>query len=225
MIRRVGRFVPPLLGALTLVLGTARDGAGQSLHLAELFAEQGRIEHARAEVLAWFEIRGAEATPEELQHGLWLRARLDSDYRRGEEELEDFVDRYPDGPFTARALAWLAASAADRADRARAAEFYGRVLRNFPESRTSMEARDWLSANGFPVPAEAPPPSVPTRMALAAADTLAAEIAPALDTLATEVAPAQDTTAVEEAAAADTVPSARPSPHAPKRSVRRGPVI
>ena len=80
--------------------------SGQSLHLAELFAERGRIPDARAEVLAWFEIRGDEATPNEMQHGLWLRGRFAEDPAAGAADLERLVEDYPEGPYTGLALGW-----------------------------------------------------------------------------------------------------------------------
>ncbi|NNF37765.1 MAG: tetratricopeptide repeat protein, partial [Gemmatimonadetes bacterium] len=184
-----------------------RDARAQSLHLAELFAEQGRLDDARAEVLAWFEIRGQEATPTELQHALWLRARFAPDAAEGARELEAFVREYPAGPFTARALAWMAAAAADRGGEARAIELYTRVLRDFPESDRVAEARDWLKRRGVvveapPVEERMPVPAVVTQADTAAAadpaqvgDTLGASPETVADSLAAPLEPPVDTAA------------------------------
>ena len=77
--RRGGLGVLAALGVVGSLFSLPQAVQGQSLHLAELFAEQGRVDDARAEVAAWFEIRGIEATPAELLHGVYLRARISPD--------------------------------------------------------------------------------------------------------------------------------------------------
>ena len=136
--------------------------SAQSLHLAELFAEQGRIDDARAEVLAWFEIRGDEATPAEVQHGLWLRGRFAQDPAAGLADLDRLVEDYPKGPYTGHALGWLAAAAAEAGDDARAAALYTRVAQSHPDTEAAGTARDWLRQRGIRIETavEAAPPRV-----------------------------------------------------------------
>ena len=136
--------------------------SAQSLHLAELFAEQGRTDDARAEVLAWFEIRGDEATPTEMQHGLWLRGRFAQDPAVGLADLDRLVETYPDGPYTGHALGWLASTAAEAGDDARAAALFTRVAQSHPDTEAGVKARDWLRQRGIRVetPVAAPPPRV-----------------------------------------------------------------
>jgi DedD protein len=219
------------VGALALALGAPWAASAQSLHLAELFAEQGRVADARAEVLAWFEIRGDDATSEEFQHGLWLRGRLAEQPSAGMRDLTQLVDEYPQGGFTAKALAWMGAYRADVGDMEAAIELFSRVVREHPESETVDLARGWLSAQGVVIeespaakhadPQGAPADSVPTPPAGAdpieamAGDSVgplppATDSATAMpvDTASVQPAPV-DTVRVEPAQpAVDTVPRA-----------------
>jgi cell division septation protein DedD len=165
-----------MVSALVSIALLPSPASSQSLHLAELFAEQGRIDDARAEVLAWFEIRGDEATPNEVQHGLWLRGRFAKDPAAGLADLDRLVDDYPDGPYTGHALAWLASAAAESGDDARAAALYTRVAQSHAESEPASAARDWLRQRGItvqgpeqkpetrekPAPVPTPPPPADT---------------------------------------------------------------
>ncbi len=154
---RLARLVLGIAAGATAATGVASEGAGQSLHLAELFAEQGRVDDARAEVLAWFEIREDEASPDELQHGLWLRARLAEDPVVGRADLEAFVGEYPQGAYTPHALAWLAAAADTEGNERRAVTLYRRVLDDHPESLVAPDARAWLRSRGVAVEEPTPP--------------------------------------------------------------------
>jgi cell division septation protein DedD len=192
------------LASIALLPSTA---SGQSLHLAELFAKQGRIHDARAEVLAWFEIRGDEATPNEVQHGLWLRGRFARDPAAGVADLDRLIEEYPDGPYTVRALAWLAAAAAESGDDSRAAALYTRVAQSPTESEEAIGAREWLRQRGItvqrpvekPEPRETPAPVRPSRLP---ADTLSA---PADSAAPPPVVAMVDSISVETV---DTLPSA-----------------
>ncbi len=135
--------------------------SAQSLHLAELFAEQGRLGDARAEVMAWFEIRGDAATSDELQHGLWLRGRLAEDRTAGLQDLQRLVEQHPQGPYTPQALTWLADAAAEAGDEGAAMAFRARVVRDFPDSESADRAREWLHDRGLAVEEPAPPSAPP----------------------------------------------------------------
>lgn len=145
--------------------------SAQSLHLAELFAEQGRLGDARAEVMAWFEIRGDAATPEELQHGLWLRGRLAEDRTAGLQDLQRLVEQHPQGPYTPLALTWLADAAAEAGDEGASMAFRARVVRDFPESEAADRAREWLHDRGLAVEEPAPPPEPPRQPETARGDS------------------------------------------------------
>lgn len=162
MTRRTPLQLIPLLALAGVASFTAAPLAGQSLHLAELFVEQGRLDDARAEVGAWFEIRGDAATPEEVQHGLWLQGRLLEDRVAARRDLERLVSSYPDGPYTALALTWLADSAAQEGEESVAMAYQARVVRDFPESEAAATARDWLDARGVSVEPPATEPPAPT---------------------------------------------------------------
>lgn len=159
--------------------------AGQSLHLAELFVEQGRLDDARAEVGAWFEIRGEAATDDEVQHGLWLQGRLSEDRTAARNDLEQLATRYPEGPYTALALTWLADAAAQEGNESAAMAYQARVVEDFPESEAAATARDWLEVRGLSVapaateraPAENVASARPPVMAGAATDSQSAATA------------------------------------------------
>src|SRR5690606_27812764 len=110
--RRIRVPIVPALIVAGAGLVHATPAAGQSLQLPELFVEQGRLAEARAEVDAWCEIRGDAGSAAAIQHGLWLRGRLLPDRAAARAQLEQLVASYPDGPYTARALNWLADAAA-----------------------------------------------------------------------------------------------------------------
>lgn len=156
MTRRIPLQMIPLLALAGVASFTAAPLAGQSLHLAELFVEQGRLDDARAEVGAWFEIRGDAATAEEVQHGLWLQGRLLEDRVAARRDLERLVASYPEGPYTAFALTWLADHAAQEGNESVAMAYQARVVKDFPESEAAATARDWLDARGLSVDPPAP---------------------------------------------------------------------
>lgn len=155
------RFTPFVVLAMAggmVAAGVPAAASAQSLHLAELFAEQDRVDDARAEVLAWFEIRGDDATPDELQHGLWLRGRFAADPAAGRADLERLIEDYPSGRYTGHALTWLALAASDEGDDRRAVTLYRQVVENHPESEVAEPAREWLRARGIAVAEPAPTP-------------------------------------------------------------------
>ena len=220
-----------MVAAFASIAVLPSTASAQSLHLAELFAEQGRIDDARAEVLAWFEIRGDEATPNEMQHGLWLRGRFAQDPAAGLADLDQLIDDYPDGPYTGHALAWLASAAAESGDDARAAALYTRVAQSHSESEPATAARDWLRQRGItvqgpgeepaprepsaPVPPVLPPAdteaSVPTRPAALADSAARPPIVAPADTISVETVDSLPSAAAE---AVDSVPEPAPLPPA-----------
>lgn len=202
--------------AVTSVIVRPSGVSAQSLHLAELFAEQGRTDDARAEVLAWFEIRGAEATPTEVQHGLWLRGRFAQDPAAGLADLDRLVEEYPQGPYTGLALGWLASAAAEAGDDARAAALFTRVAQSHPDTDAGAAARDWLRQRGIrvesPVAAPAPRVEPPPRV----------EPAPARQDSVTPPPARQDSVAPPPARQ-DSVPPPAPRPPARADSVMAPP--
>ncbi|MEK9502395.1 SPOR domain-containing protein [Gemmatimonadota bacterium DH-20] len=192
MTRRIPLQMIPLLALAGVASFTAAPLAGQSLHLAELFVEQGRLDDARAEVGAWFEIRGDAATAEEVQHGLWLQGRLLEDRVAARRDLERLVASYPEGPYTAFALTWLADHAAQEGNESAAMAYQARVVKDFPESEAAATARDWLDARGLSVEPPAPESMVgDDRMAQAApVRSTAVAVDPPADSSATGGEPA-----------------------------------
>lgn len=195
MTRRNPLQMISLLALAGVASFTAAPVAGQSLHLAELFVEQGRLDDARAEVGAWFEIRGDAATAEEVQHGLWLQGKLLEDRVAARRDLERLVTSYPEGPYTALALTWLADYAAQEGNESAAMAYQARVVKDFPESEAAATARDWLDARGVSVDPPAPESMV--------GDDRMAQATPVRST-PVAVDPPADSSAEETAAAART---------------------
>lgn len=176
--RRILLLLAPLVGVAAGVLPAPL--VGQSLDLAELFIEQGRLDDARTEVDAWFEIRGSAATPQQIQHGLWLQGRLLPDRARARARLEQLVTSYPEGPYTARALNWLADFAEQAGEMEAAVAYQRQVVRDFPATPAAAVARDWLDVRGVGVDAEV---RVAAADPVSVADSAAPPRAPAADSL------------------------------------------
>lgn len=233
----VRRVAAAAAAAVVVVCGLPSDAAAQSLHLAELFADAGRLGDARAEVEAWFEIRGEAATDEERQHGLWLRGRLAEDRAAGLRSLERLVEAHPHGPYTAHALTWLADAASEAGDDGAAMAYRARVVRDFPDSAPAEQARHWLAARGLAV--DEPAPEQPAYDSLAAPvsrdtatavpDPIAADSAPAApvrapaEALPVDPPPVEDPR-VDTAAAAPDSAAVRPDPAAADTGAAEPPV-
>lgn len=205
--------------------------ASQSLHLAELFAEQGRVDDARAEVLAWFEIRGDDATSNEVQHGLWLRGRLAQDPEAGVADLDRLVEDHPEGPYTGLALAWLAATAAEWGDEPRAAALYTRVVQSHPESEGAGRAREWLRQRGITVDVPVREHPTPTRPAAPAVEVPVDDSLPPASVDSLRSAPKTDSAALGATADPVVAPpmaavdTAVASPMMPADTVEASPII
>lgn len=233
----VRRVAAALAAVVAVSFGLPSVAAAQSLHLAELFADAGRMGDARAEVEAWFEIRGDDATDEERQHGLWLRGRLAEDRAAGLRSLELLVETHPHGPYTPHALTWLADAASEAGDDGAAMAYRARVVRDFPDSAPAEQARHWLAARGLAVDEPAPvkpaydslaaPVSRDTAMAVP--DPVAVDSTPAppvrapAEAVPVETPPAEDLR-VDTAAAAPDSAASRPDPAAADTGVAEPPV-
>lgn len=216
--RRILLLLAPLVGVAAGVLPAPL--VGQSLDLAELFIEQGRLDDARTEVDAWFEIRGSAATPRQIQHGLWLQGRLLPDRARARARLEQLVASYPEGPYTARALNWLADFAEQAGEMEAAVAYQRQVVRDFPATPAAAVARDWLDVRGVGVDAEirvaaADPVSVADSAApprAPAADSLPPAAAVPLPTDSAAAGAAAAPVAARDSVAAGAVAAERPAP-------------
>src|SRR5690606_6076794 len=120
------------------------------------------------------------ATPRQIQHGLWLQGRLLPDRARARARLEQLVASYPEGPYTARALNWLADFAEQAGEMEAAVAYQRQVVRDFPATPAAAVARDWLDVRGVGVDAEI---RVAAADPVSVADSAAPPRAPAADSL------------------------------------------
>jgi len=161
------------LGAAALCLLCAAPGAvGQEppdLDRIEALVRDGRTEDARGALLRWWSEAYAQASRQDIQRGLWLRARLTVDPAQASLDYRRLVIEYPGGPFAGMALFRLAQASFALGDSAAARESVARLLLNYPGTPPARAAPQWLAGAG-PLPprkasapaAEAPQPQAPT---------------------------------------------------------------
>jgi SPOR domain len=157
------RPLAPLVCVVALA-GAVVPAAGQkaplpnsrSLDQVEALVEAGRAEDARSALLAWWSEGRSGAPTQDLQRGLWLRARLTVDPTQAALDYRRLAVEYPGGPYSAEALLRLAQASWTSGDSAEAAGELRRLDREYPGSHVRDEARAWLAAAGPPPP---PPPA------------------------------------------------------------------
>jgi cell division septation protein DedD len=154
-----------------LLIGAPISGAGQeraTLDRAGELARAGRTEEARVELLRWWEGEYQDASRQQVQRGLWLRARLTVDPTQAELDFRRLVVEYPGGPYSGQALLRLAQSALASGDSASAATQARRLVVEYPTAAARQDAEEWL-ARVEPLLHEEAPPS--RRVLAAAVDT------------------------------------------------------
>ena len=127
-----------LLGAVLLAGGGARPGELSAQETALL--AQGRFFSAREVLQGWYGEAEGDASREERQRGLWLRAVLTVDPEMAAIDLRRLVVRYPGGPYSDRALFRLAQGARALSEEIRALEYVEDLLRDYPESSLRSRA-------------------------------------------------------------------------------------
>lgn len=152
---RAGSAFAPAL-AVAVVIGAA--GASppvaaqeRGLALVDRLVRTGRTEEARVELLDWWEEGWGDATRDDAQRALWLRARLTVDPREAELDYRRLVIEYPGGSFSDEALLRLAQAAHALGDGEDARRHVDALARDYPESAAVREGRRWLAAAGEPL--------------------------------------------------------------------------
>jgi cell division septation protein DedD len=169
-IRRARTIRPVVVATIALAaltVATTSPAVAQtppSLDRAEDLTRLGRAEEARGILIEWWDRESDEASRDDLQRGLWLRARLTVDPVQAELDFRRLVVLYPRGRYTPEALLRLAQASFERGDEESARGYVATLSRDFAGSPVSREAETWLRAAG-PAPA---PPSADVRAAPAA---------------------------------------------------------
>lgn len=131
-----------VLAVLAMAL-LPRPGSAQSLDRVDELMREGRVEDARAALLAW-----TDANPrpgrEDRQRGLWLRGVLTLDPAQAEVIYRQLVLEYPGGAYTDQALLRLGTAAALAGDAAEAEANFRTLERDYPASPHRAEAVAWL---------------------------------------------------------------------------------
>jgi cell division septation protein DedD len=169
-IRRARTIRPVVVATIALAaltVATTSPAVAQtppSLDRAEDLTRLGRAEEARGILIEWWDRESDEASRDDLQRGLWLRARLTVDPVQAELDFRRLVVLYPRGRYTPEALLRLAQASFETGDEESARGYVATLSRDFAGSPVSREAETWLRAAG-PAPA---PPSADVRGAPAA---------------------------------------------------------
>lgn len=147
-------------GAVPVAAQSSSD-ADPSLDRIDSLVRAGSVERAREELLGWYEARGDQASREDLQRALWLRAVLTVDPTQAALDLRRLALEYPGGPWTPGALLRLGllAEAGDRA--AEAAEHYRVLVRDHAGSEVAAAAGARLERMSADAPAPASVPAAP----------------------------------------------------------------
>lgn len=125
-----------------------QPGAGQSaLQRAEDFASHAQADSARAVLEFWWEAEWLDASRQERQRGLWLRARLTVDPFMAELDYQRLVEGFPGGLYSDQALSRLALLAVSAGDPLRAAGYFEELASEYPNSARRDAAQEWLRDN------------------------------------------------------------------------------
>jgi hypothetical protein len=157
--RTIRPVVVAAIALAALTVATAPTAVAQtppSLDRAEDLTRLGRAEEARGILIEWWDRESDEASRDDLQRGLWLRARLTVDPVQAELDFRRLVVLYPRGRYTPQALLRLAQASFETGDEESARGYVATLSRDFAGSPVSREAETWLRAAG---PAPAPPPA------------------------------------------------------------------
>lgn len=133
-----------LLSSAPVAPAAAQESA---LDEVEALVASGRVDSARERLLAWWESGREQSEGVERQRALWLRGRLTVDPGMARRDYMRLVLEHPGGPYSAVALQRLAQGADAEGRHAAAADYYERILREYPESPHRLEARRWLEEN------------------------------------------------------------------------------
>lgn len=124
-----------LLGAVLLAAGPPGLSAQETdLDRVDALLAEGRFSSAREVLQEWYGEAEGDASREERQRGLWLRAVLTVDPEMAAIDLRRLVVRYPGGPYSDRALFRLAQGARALSEEIRALEYIEDLLRDYPGS-------------------------------------------------------------------------------------------
>jgi len=153
-------------GVITLaaLLLTALSVAAQSTgldHVEEL-ARMGRTDEARSALEEWWGSARDDSSRQDLQRGLWLRARLTVDPTQAELDYQRLIVLYPNGSYAPQALFRLAQSAYAQGDTAVARRHVSALARDYPSSQSRTQAEAWLRAAGPPLEQAQAPGGVPS---------------------------------------------------------------
>ena len=163
---------------LAALLSAAAAGGlrAQEVRLDDVdgLAAQGRTEEARDLLVRWWSGPRTGASRQDLQRGLWLRARLTVDPAEAELDFRRLLVEYPGGPWSDRALLRLAQAAHARGDGERAQALVAELARDYPSTSARRDAEAWIASAG-PAP---DPPSTATASGPDAAPP-ASSVAPA----------------------------------------------
>jgi len=166
------------LGLLCLLVAVPVAGQSPTLQRVEDLARAGRAEEARVELMEWWNGSRADASPRDLQLGLWLRGRLTVDPAQAELDFQRLAVLYPSSPYAPQAIFRLAQSKYAQGDVEGARRHVATLTRDYPSSQSRTDAEAWLRAAGPPGTAQAAAP------AQAAGPATPAPTAPPPDTTA-----------------------------------------
>jgi hypothetical protein len=135
--------------ALSLLIPAGRErgtleGQSPELDAVESHIASGRFPEAREGLEQWW-AGESEATRQERQQALWLRARLTVDPELAELDYRRLVVEYPGGPWSDAALMRLAQGAGFRGDEVAARQYLEILVRDYPASPHRVEARDRMA--------------------------------------------------------------------------------
>ncbi len=145
-----------VLATALAALAAPRLAAAQAVTLEEVetLARTGRVEQARAALLAWWTDARDGATRMDEQRALWLRGRLTVDPAQAMLDYRRLVVLYPGGPFTDQALLRLAQASHALGDAEAARAHVETLIRDYPASPARRTAEAWMASAG-PAPAAA----------------------------------------------------------------------
>lgn len=167
-----------------LLLATSTAAQSPVLQRVDELARMGRAEEARVELMEWWGGAQDDASPRDLQLGLWLRGRLTVEPGQAALDYQRLVVLYPSSTYAAPALLRLAQASHAQGNMEAARRHVATLVRDYPSSESRAQAEAWLGSAGAPLPrvetAAAPPTRAPSdapsvRPPTARQDTTAAE--------------------------------------------------